>query len=83
MATENGPEQGQVCGAARLRQLCHDLNNPLAVIMGQLEIMNERFGDLPEDVKRRQAEILKAAQSMRELIKEASSEARRAMGAEE
>jgi signal transduction histidine kinase len=83
MATENGPEQSPVNWPARLRQLCHDLNNPLAVIMGQMEIIEERFKDLPDDVKRRHAEMLKAAQTMREVIREAGAEARRAMGVEE
>jgi signal transduction histidine kinase len=68
-------------GPAEIRRLCHDLNNPLAVIMGHLEIVAGRYRELPGDLKRRLEEIGKSASEMRELIMSAGQEARRAMNA--
>jgi signal transduction histidine kinase len=67
-------------GPERLGKLCHDLNNPLAVIMGQLEIITERHPDLAADLAERLAEIGKSGEVMRRLILDAGQEARRAMG---
>ena len=62
----------------KVRRLCHDLNNPLAVIAGQVEIIAERHKDAPEDLKHRLDEIRNAAKRMIRLIKEAGAEARKA-----
>jgi signal transduction histidine kinase len=78
----NAPPEEEAPGPARIRRLCHDLNNPLAVIMGQLEIISERYKDLGDDLAHRHAEIGKAGEAMREMIREAGGEARRAMGVE-
>ena len=72
---------GASIGPAEVRKLCHDLNNPLAVVAGQVEIIAGRYGDLPEDLKSRLAEIRKAVEAMRRLIREAGVAAREAMGA--
>lgn len=72
-----------VPGPAEIRRLCHDLNNPLAVVMGQLDIIRERHKDLDEDLTHRMDEMKKASVAMRELIREAGFSARRAMGVEE
>ncbi len=74
-AGESG-EAGSVPGARKVRALCHDLNNPLAVAMGQLEIIAERYSDLPDDLKRRLKEVERAAESIKKLIREAGAEAR-------
>ncbi len=78
-----GVADGVVQGPVGIRRLCHDLNNPLAVVMGQLEMISERHKDLPADLKRRMEEMKKASFAMREMIRDAGLEARRAMGVEE
>jgi len=60
--------------------LNHDLNNPLAVVMGQLEMIAEFHPELPDDMKHRLGELSTAAETMRRVIMEAAKEARRAMG---
>jgi signal transduction histidine kinase len=62
--------------------LCHDLNNPLAVIVGQLDIIREKFPDLPTDAFKRLDEVSAGAERMRVLIRDAGAEARRAMDEE-
>jgi CheY-like chemotaxis protein len=62
----------------RVRRLCHDLNNPLAVVMGQAEMIADRHADLPADVARRLTEIRKAAEEMKALIRQAGVEAKEA-----
>jgi CheY-like chemotaxis protein len=58
--------------ARRLVRLCHDLNNPLAVITGQVELIAGTHPDLPEDLERRLHEIAEAAQNMRALLRTAA-----------
>ena len=79
-AREETAPQREVPGPARIRQLCHDLNNPLAVVMGQLEMIAEFHPELPDDMKHRLGELSTAAETMRRVIMEAAKEARRAMG---
>jgi len=78
----NARPEEETPGPAMIRKLCHDLNNPLAVIMGQLEIISERHKDLGDDLKHRHDEIGKAGDAMRELIRDAGIEARKAMDVE-
>jgi len=66
--------------AEKVRKLCHDLNNPLAVIMGQLEIIAGQQRDLPADLAPRIEEMSKAAENLRSLIRQVSAEARREAG---
>jgi DNA-binding NtrC family response regulator len=68
--------------AMQVRRLCHDLNNPLAVIMGQLELISDRHLNLDQDLVRRHGEINTAAEAMQQIIREASKEARKVTGAE-
>jgi CheY-like chemotaxis protein len=64
----------------RVRKLCHDINNPLAVIMGHLEIISGQQQELPGDLSRRIEEMSSAAENLRSLIRQASAEARRDAG---
>ena len=66
--------------AERVRKLCHDLNKPLAVIMGQLEIITGQYRDLPADLSQRIEETSKAAENLRSLIRQVSAEAKRDAG---
>jgi CheY-like chemotaxis protein len=63
-------------GGADLRRLCHDLNNPLAVILGQLEVIAQRHPDLPAEAIRRLLEIKDSAESMQRKIADAGAGAR-------
>lgn len=71
-AAATGPDR-----AAELGGLCHALNNHLAVMMGQLELIAGRHPDLPPDLLRRLGEIRGSAEGMRGLIRQAAPRAPR------
>jgi len=41
------PAPAGPAGARKVRELCHDLNNPLAVVLGQVEIISACYTGLP------------------------------------
>jgi CheY-like chemotaxis protein len=62
--------------ALKMRKLCHDLNNSLAVITGQLEIIAERHPDLPADLAKRMTDMRKASEDIKQAIRRAGEDAR-------
>ena len=62
--------------ALKMRKLCHDLNNSLAVITGQLEIIAERHPELPERLAKRLADMRKASEDIKQAIRRAGEDAR-------
>jgi signal transduction histidine kinase len=55
-------------GISAVRSLRHDMNNPLSVVLGQVEILETDKRELPADVRRCLGEIRTAAEKVCDII---------------
>ena len=69
-------DAGQADWPGKVRALCHGVNNHLAVILGQIEIMGAGGQKLPPEIARRIDEISRAAEQIKALVRQAGAEAR-------
>ncbi|HSG99172.1 MAG TPA: histidine kinase dimerization/phospho-acceptor domain-containing protein [candidate division Zixibacteria bacterium] len=63
--------------AAALLELNHDLNNPLAGVVGYLELAMTSHDDLPEDTRKMLANVQKSADLLEKVIGRLTSAKRR------